>query len=186
MKSNLLRATALGVAVFGWIGWASAQQPGANPAPGQAGDDPAMSQPQPRPSESAKNPDAPQGGSAALADAPSHLPSPQDAAKYNATADAQDKLPIVAHALALSAAEQQQIAQSLAAENTPSTTGAGAADLPDLQVSEVVPDDYDVRPLPQAATQSMPWTQSYDYVRGKGRIYLVGPYYREVVSIIEQ
>jgi hypothetical protein len=106
------------------------------------------------------------------------VPSPQDAAAYNAAVFARDQLPTIAHTFNFTAEQKQQIRDALAPDQ------GQAADVKVTAGTEL-PQPLDVKPMPDAVTQQMPWVKPYKYVKLGNKIAIVDPYLPVVVSVIE-
>jgi hypothetical protein len=98
-----------------------------------------------------------------------HIPSASDAAKFNATADADDKKPTLAHALALTDEQKRLIASSVA--------GKEASPPSDFkpEVAALAPSSAKLQDLPQEITAKIPYLQPYKVAVVDNQILLVDP-----------
>jgi hypothetical protein len=167
------------------------------PAPAQAGEDPSMARPQgstqpalqaPQP---VQNPESTVG--LAPADQPINnakprvageiVPSSQETAAHNPSIFEHDQQPTLTHTFNFTAEQKQAIVAALAQDNSGSAQqnpGQG-----DLKETMVVPESFNLKPVPDQIGQAMPWVKPYYYVKSGNRIALVNPLGRYVVSVIE-
>jgi hypothetical protein len=100
-----------------------------------------------------------------------HIPSGSDAAKFNAAADADDRKPTMAHALALTDEDRRFIADSIAgSKGEPS----GQPDFKP-EVAALMPKSAKPQDLPAAVTTKMPWVKQFKYALVEDKILLVDP-----------
>lgn len=172
-------------------GTALAQSTG-TPAPGQAGDDPSMAQPEgstlpvlqaPAP---VHNPESTVG--LAPADQPVNnakprvagevVPSSQETAAHNDSIFEHDQQPTLTHTFNFTDEQKQAIVDALAQEE-------GVDEATALEETQVVPPSISLKPVPNSVGEAMPWVKPYYYAKLGDRIALVNPLGRYVVSIIE-
>jgi hypothetical protein len=99
-----------------------------------------------------------------------HIPSPKDAAKFNQTADAGDKKPTIAHALALTDEQRRFIAASIAGKGE----GSGQPDFKP-EVAALMPKSAKPQDLPGEIGAKIPWMAPYKYALVEDKILLVDP-----------
>jgi hypothetical protein len=103
----------------------------------------------------------------------SHIPSANDSAKFNATADADDKKPTMAHALALTGVQRQMISASV----PKGESGASAGFEP--EITALMPDtaraQAKIQDLPADVTAKWPWMKPYQYAVVDNKILLLDP-----------
>ena len=121
----------------------------------------------------ANSPDSTSG--AAPADVPTppvttHIPSGSDAAKFNAAADADDKILIMARAVSLTPEQRRLISSALAGEDK---SGPHADFEP--QISALMPPSAIVKDLPGEVTTRIPRIERYKYALVDNKILLVDP-----------
>ena len=99
-----------------------------------------------------------------------HIPSPNDAAKFNRTADAGDKKPTMAHALALTDEQRQFISASIAGKGE-------ASGQPDFkpEVAALMPKSARPQELPGEISAKIPWMKPYKYALVEDKILLIDP-----------
>lgn len=140
----------------------------------------AMAQSEPPPAmmnQQAQSPAAGQHNSttgAASTDVPmpptvTHIMTGNDAAKFNATAAADDARPTLAHALALTDEQRRLIASSV--------TGNAEGAAPDFkpEVAALMPKSAKVQDLPADVTGKIPWLAPYKVALVGNEILLVDP-----------
>jgi len=98
-----------------------------------------------------------------------HIPSGNDAAKFNAAADADDKKPTLAHALALTDEQKRLIASSVAGKDS-----SPPADFKP-EVAALAPSSIKAQDLPPEITAKIPWLQPYKVAVMDNQILLVDP-----------
>jgi hypothetical protein len=100
-----------------------------------------------------------------------HIPSGNDAAKFNPAADADDKKPTIAHALALTDEQRRLISGSLAGK------GQESGGRPDFkpEVAALMPKSAKPADLPGEISAQIPWVKPYKYAVVDGQILLVDP-----------
>jgi hypothetical protein len=98
-----------------------------------------------------------------------HIPSPNDAAKFNTTAAADDAKPIIAHAFALTDEQKRLISSSV--------TGKEEGGSPDFkpEVAALMPKSAKVQDLPAAVTDKIPYLLPYKVALVGNEILLVDP-----------
>ena len=113
-------------------------------------------------------------GARAPSDRPlsTHIPSPQDAAKFNPTADANDKKPTMAHAFALTDDQRRQIAGMLSGGKA--QEAGQRSDFPP-EVAARMPASAKVNDLPNEVTAQTPTLKPYKYAVVDGKILIVDP-----------
>jgi len=99
-----------------------------------------------------------------------HIPSPNDAAKFNQTADADDKKPTMAHALALTDEQRSFIAGSLAGKGE----GSGQPDFKP-EVAALMPKSAKPQDLPGEIAAKIPWVAPYKFAVVEDKVLLVDP-----------
>jgi hypothetical protein len=99
-----------------------------------------------------------------------HIPSPNDAAKFNQTADAGDKKPTMAHALALTDEQRRFIAGSIAGKGE----GSGQPDFKP-EVAALMPKSAKPQDLPGEIGAKIPWVAPYKFAVVEDKILLVDP-----------
>ena len=101
-----------------------------------------------------------------------HIPSGTDSAKFNKAADADDKKPTMAHALALTEEQRKLISSSLAGGKA-----QGSGERPDFkpEVAALMPKSAKVQDLPGEITAKMPWVAPYKYAVVDDKILLIDP-----------
>lgn len=99
-----------------------------------------------------------------------HIPSGNDAAKFNPAADANDKKPTIAHALALTDEQRREISGMLAGKGVES----GQPDFKP-EVAALMPKSTKVQDLPGEIAAKIPWVKPYKYAVVDGKILLVDP-----------
>ncbi len=168
-----------------------AQQPAgpADPA-APAASQPVQAAPAPAASQPGQMPDATTG--MATPDQPVNnanpnvageiLPSSQRTAAHDETIFEHDKEPIAARTFNFNDEQKQAILSAIAAEKGDAQMLQSGAPLTE---SMVIPADAEVKPLPDAISAQMPWTERYGYVRDGERILLIDPHLRYVAAIIE-
>jgi hypothetical protein len=180
-------------AILLFAGAASAQ---GTPAPGQAGDDPSMAQPQgsaqpalQAPQQTVQNPESTVGlapteqpiNNAKPRVAGDVVPSSQETAAHNASIFAHDKQPILTHTFNFTPEQRQMIVDALAQER--GVTPGGNVD---LQETVVVPYSVALKPIPDRIAQELPFVKPYLYLKtGDNRIVVVDPHSRYVAAVIE-
>lgn len=99
-----------------------------------------------------------------------HIPSPNDAAKFNKTADVDDKKPTMAHALALTDEQRRFIVTSIAGKGESSGQ-------PDFrpEVAALMPNSAKPQELPGEVAAKIPWVAPYKYALVEDKILLVDP-----------
>lgn len=99
-----------------------------------------------------------------------HIPSGSDSAKFNPAADAGDKKPTMAHALALTDEQRREISSMLAGK-------AVESGQPDFkpEVAALMPKSAKVQDLPGEVAAKIPWMKPYKYAVVDGKILLVDP-----------
>ena len=99
-----------------------------------------------------------------------HIPSPQDAAKFNRDADADDKKPTMAHALALTEEQRRFISSSIGGKGQ-------ASGQPDFkpEVAALMPQSAKPQDLPGDIAGRIPWIAPYKYALVEDKILLVDP-----------
>jgi hypothetical protein len=173
---------------------AALAQDNQNPKPGQAGDDPSMAKPEGSTQPALKDtpqpvhdPESTVG--LAPADQPINnakpnvagevVPSSQETAAHNPSIFAHDRQPILTHTFNFTPEQKQAIVSALAQEKG---TAVGNADLSE---TVVVPDSVELKPIPDAIAQEMPWVKPYFYVKTGDRILIVNPLARYVAAVIK-
>jgi hypothetical protein len=106
------------------------------------------------------------------------VPSPQDAAAHNPAVFERDRLPTLAHTFNFTDAQKQQIRDALAPDQGQTTDVKVAA-------GTELPQPLNVKPMPDAVTQQMPWVKPYKYIKLGNKIAIVDPHLPVVVSVIE-
>jgi hypothetical protein len=99
-----------------------------------------------------------------------HIPSGQDAAKFNREADADDQKPTMAHALALTDEQRRFISSSISGKGQPS----GQPDFKP-EVAALMPQSAKPQDLPGDIAAKMPWVAPYKYALIEDKILLVDP-----------
>lgn len=99
-----------------------------------------------------------------------HIPSANDAAKFNQTADADDKKPTMAHALALTEEQRRFISASIMGKGESS----GQPEFKP-QVAALMPKSAKPQDLPGEVGAKIPWVAPYKYAMVEDKILLVDP-----------
>ena len=99
-----------------------------------------------------------------------HIPSPNDAAKFNKVADADDKKPTMAHALALTDEQRRFISASVVGKGE----GSGQPDFKP-EVAALMPKSAKPQDLSAEVATKMPWLAPYKYAVVEDKILLVDP-----------
>jgi len=171
MQRHWLHAAAVALLFAGGIGFAAAQNPPAQVAPGEP-----------------KSVAVPQTGPAlvngALA-APGADPNAQTVpAKFSAKNDAEDHMPIIAFTFKnLSDAQKRAIVDSVKNAKTAPPQGSAPPEAyakPSMQL----PASAEVRPLPDAVTAQIPETKGYYYSTLGDKVLLVAPANMTVVAVL--
>jgi hypothetical protein len=99
-----------------------------------------------------------------------HIPSANDAAKFNKTADVDDKKPTMAHALALTDEQRRFISGSIAGKG-------GGSGQPDFkpEVAALMPRSATPQDLPGEVAAKIPWVAPYKFALVEDKILLVDP-----------
>lgn len=151
MRSTTMRSATIAVLLAGVSSAAMAQSDAANPGPHNS------------------------TTGAASTDVPNppvmlHIPSPNDAAKFNKAADADDKKPTMAHALALTDEQRRFISGSLAGKGE----GSGQPDFKP-EVAALMPRSAKPQDLPGEVAAKIPWVAPYKFAVVEDKILLVDP-----------
>jgi hypothetical protein len=151
MRSTMMRSAAVAILLAGASGLAMAQSDPANPGQHNS------------------------TTGAASTDVPNprvvlHIPSPNDAAKFNQTADAGDKKPTMAHALALTDEQRRFIAGSIAGKGE----GSGQPDFKP-EVAALMPKSAKPQDFPGEVAARIPWVAPYKFAVVEDKILLVDP-----------
>ncbi len=104
-----------------------------------------------------------------------HIPSGNDAAKFNAAADADDKKPTLAHAFALTDEQKQLIGSSV--------TGKGEGGALDFkpEVAALAPKSITLQDMPREVIAKIPYLQPYKVAVVNNQVLLVDPSNSNVV-----
>lgn len=151
MRSTTMRSATIAILLAGVSSAAMAQSDAANPGPHNS------------------------TTGAASTDVPNppvmlHIPSPNDAAKFNKAADADDKKPTMAHALALTDEQRRFISGSLAGKGE----GSGQPDFKP-EVAALMPRSAKPQDLPGEVAAKIPWVAPYKFAVVEDKILLVDP-----------
>jgi hypothetical protein len=107
------------------------------------------------------------------------VPSSQDTAAHNPSIFAHDRQPIITHTFNFTAEQRKAIVDALAQDKGAPQDGGIA-----LQETQVVPQDVELKPVPERIAQEMPWVKPYYYVKSGDRIALINPLGRYVAAVI--
>ena len=99
-----------------------------------------------------------------------HIPSASDAAKFNQNADADDKKPIIAHALVLADEQRRFISASIVGKGESS----GQPEFKP-QVAALMPKSAKPQDLPGEVGAKIPWVAPYKYALVEDKVLLVDP-----------
>ena len=189
MKTHMLRATAIALALLATAGLAIAQQatkPASGPTPDQSGADSSMAAPQPAPGQPAPAGGMPSGP--ATVNAPPKIPSAQnDTAQFNPAVAEKDKQPTVAWTLGLNDEKNRALLQTILVDKaaTPASgspaKGEGVTPAP----GERVPASLALNPLPGSAASQMPNAQQYKVARLGNDVLLIEPNSRAIVAVLK-
>ena len=184
MTSATIRSAAIAILLTSVSGLALAQSPApdaaAPTAPSAAPSAPSAAPAAPSatpaaPSATPAVPDATMGARVPF-DRPAsslstHIPSPNDAAKFNPAADANDKKPTMAHAFAFTDEQRRQLSGMLSGK----AQEAGQRSDFKPEVAARMPASAKVNDLPSEVTAQMPTLKPYKYAVVDDKILLVDP-----------
>jgi len=191
MTSATIRSAAIAILLTSVSGLALAQSPApdaaAPTAPSAAPSAPsaAPAAPSATPAAPSATPAAPSAtpavpdatmGARAPSDRPAsslstHIPSPNDAAKFNPAADANDKKPTMAHAFAFTDEQRRQLSGMLSGK----AQEAGQRSDFKPEVAARMPASAKVNDLPSEVIAQMPTLKPYKYALVDDKILLVDP-----------
>ncbi len=98
-----------------------------------------------------------------------HIPSGNDAAKFNAAADADDRKPTLAHAFALTEEQKRLISSSVTGKDS----GTALEFKP--EVAALAPKSITLRDMPREVTARIPYLQPYKVAVVDNQVLLVDP-----------
>jgi len=187
MTSATIRSAALAILFTGVSGLALAQSPAPDPAAPSSAAPTAPTAPtapsapaaptatQAAPSAAPAAPDSTMGarppGDRPASALSTPLPSPNDAAKFNPAADANDKKPTMAHAFAFTDEQRRQLSGMLSGK----AQEAGQRSDFKPEVAARMPASAKVNDLPNEVTAQMPMLKPYKYAVVDDKILLVDP-----------
>ena len=188
MTSATIRTAAIAMLLTSVSGLALAQSP-APDAAAPAAPSAAPSAPSAAPAAPSATPAAPSAtpavpdatmGARAPSDRPAsslstHIPSPNDAAKFNPAADANDKKPTIAHAFAFTDEQRRQLSGLLAGKAQPQAQAGGQRSEFKPEVAARMPASAKVNDLPSEVIAQMPTLKPYKYAVVDDKILLVDP-----------